>query len=499
MKNLLTIFFTSDTHGYLYPTSFAQREEQPMGLMRMRFPKDGNTLVIDGGDSIQGSPLTYYCRTQGEAIPVAQVMNRLGCDYVTLGNHDFNNGYDDLKAYLDALDARCLCANVRDDLGGMPVTPCAVHTLANGLRVGLVGIVTDWVNLWEKPEHLTHLHVTDPVPAARDAIASIEGQYDVLVGIYHGGIERDLASGRLLSGTTENIACRICEELPFDLLLTGHQHIALPSGSWHGTHLVQPPAFARQYVKITMDESRAFRSELCTPEAPADITPEEAALYARLNRWLDTPIGHLSRPLLPAEKLAMALHGNDIADFFNLVQLEASGAELSCTALGNEVKGFDREVTVRDVVSSYVYTNTLTVLEVTGEDLRLSLEQCARYFAVEDGGRVRIADHFLQPKISHYNYDYFMGVEYVFDLNRPEGQRVVSLTRNQKPVAAGDRFTLVMNNYRATGAGDFDAWPKCRVVREIQRDVSELILEYFRAHPRVDLPEKRWFRVIMPA
>ena len=56
-----------------------------------------------------------------------------------------------------------------------------------------------------------------------------------------------------------------------------------------------------------------------------------------------------------------------------------------------------------------------------------------------------------------------------------------------------------MNNYRATGAGDFDVWPKCRVVREIQRDVSELILEYFRAHPRVDLPEKRWFRVIMPA
>ena len=495
----MTIYFTSDTHGYLYPTNFASPETKPMGLMSMRFPRDGNTLVIDGGDSIQGSPLTYYCRAQGEAIPVAEVMNRIGYDYVTLGNHDFNNGYDDLLAFLRELDAQCLCANVRDDLGQFPVMPCAVHTLENGLRVALVGIVTDWVNLWEKPEHLTHLHVSDALAAARETIDALQGQYDVLVGIYHGGIERDLESGRLLSSTTENIACRLCEELSFDLLLTGHQHIALPGGSWHGTWLVQPPAFARQYVKVTMDENRQFHSELMDATGPAEITPPQAALYDRLNRWLDTPIGHLTRPLLPDEKLTMALQGNDIADFFNLVQLEASGAELSCTALGNEVKGFNRDVTVRDVVSSYVYTNTLAVLEITGEALRQALEQCARYFAVDTDGAVSISDHFLKPKIAHYNYDFFMGIDYTIDLRLPAGQRVTQMLRNEKPVRPDDRFTLVMNNYRATGAGDFDMYPKCRVVQEIQTDVSELILDYFRTHPLVELPEKRWFRVILPS
>ena len=125
----LTIYFTSDTHGYLYPNNFADRQPRPMGLLSMHFPKDENTLVIDGGDTIQGSPMTYFCRLNDRELPVAQAMNDRGYDYVTLGNHDFNNGYDYLKRYLDALDAKCLCANVEDLRGELPISGAAVHTL----------------------------------------------------------------------------------------------------------------------------------------------------------------------------------------------------------------------------------------------------------------------------------------------------------------------------------------------------------------------------------
>ncbi len=85
-----------------------------------------------------------------------------------------------------------------------------------------------------------------------------------------------------------------------------------------------------------------------------------------LNGWLDRPIGHLSRALWPEDKLTMALESSTIAAFFNQVQLEASGADISCAALPNSLRGFDSAVTVRDVVASYVYSNTLVVLRVTG-------------------------------------------------------------------------------------------------------------------------------------
>ena len=68
MDKTLQIRFTSDTHGYLYPTSYADMQSRDMGLMKLApaFPKDGNTLIIDGGDTLQGSPMTNLYFRLGE-------------------------------------------------------------------------------------------------------------------------------------------------------------------------------------------------------------------------------------------------------------------------------------------------------------------------------------------------------------------------------------------------------------------------------------------------
>jgi 2',3'-cyclic-nucleotide 2'-phosphodiesterase/3'-nucleotidase len=494
----LTVYFTSDTHGFLFPTSFADETPRPMGLFSMDFPKDGNTLVIDGGDCLQGSPLTYFCHQEKRPMPVARAMNELSYDYVTLGNHDFNYGYETLRAHLRELGADCLCANLTDLGGELEFGNTAVRVLSNGLRVGLVGVVTSWVGVWEKPENMEKLGVGDPFSAAKKACDALRGQVDVLIGIYHGGLEKDPNTGRRLSNTDENIACRLCEELPFDLLLTGHQHAPMANLDYCGTHIVQPPCNATQFVKVTLGPDGKFSSALFAPAAPAALKPWQAELFSDLNLWLDRPIGRVSRALLPGGKLEMALSGSPIADFYNMVQLDASGADVSCSCLGNELRGLiQTDVTVRDVVASYTYSNTLVVLEVTGEILRLALEQCATYFDAE-GGAVRIAENFLLPKEAHYNYDFFYGIEYEFDLHGPVGRRVTKLERNGKSVSAQDRMTLVMNNYRATGAGDFDFYKGLPRAREIQTEVSELILNYLSARGMVEIPDKPPYRVICP-
>ena len=498
MANRLTIYFTSDTHGYLYPSHFCDQQPRPMGLLSMRFPKDGNTLIIDGGDTIQGSPLTYYCYGHHLPLPVADALNDRQYDFVTLGNHDFNNGYGALESYLTRLNAQCLCANVTDRTGGLPLLPYAVRTMENGLRVGVIGLVTHWVTLWEKPENLTRFTLTDPVEAARPLAEKLRGQVDVLIGLYHGGLEKDLRTGERLSSTDENEGCRLCEELPFDLLLTGHQHIAMADRQYAGTHVVQTPCNAAAYVKVELEEDGTFHSQLMTPPAHAELTPSQQRLWKDVNGWLDRPIGHLSRALWPEDKLTMALESSPIAAFFNQVQLEASGADISCAALPNSLRGFDSAVTVRDVVASYVYSNTLVVLRVTGGILRQALEQCASYFDIQADGTLAVARSFLQPKEAHFNYDYFSGVEYGFDLRQPVGRRVFRLEYHGKPVQPEDSFTLCLSSYRATGAGDFPYYAQCPRVREIQTEISELILNYFTAHPYVQVEEKPAYTVIRP-
>ena len=471
MGKKLTVYFTSDVHGFLFPTDYATRCPKPMGVLGeiAQFHKDENTLILDGGDTLQGSPLTYYYHLQQGPCPLARALNEGGYDFVTLGNHDFNYGPQALGDYLRALKAKCLCANV--EAPGLPIAPWAIRTMANGLRVGIVGIVTNWVNRWENPANLVGICVKEPLAAARAALAAMKTQVDFTICLYHGGYVKDLVTGRSLSDSDENIACKICEELDFDLMLMGHQHLAVAEASWHGVHMVQTPANATHFAKIEVSDEGTIHSQLI-PAAVVDCSAYEKE-YNAVESWLDRPIGSLDRPLLPSDKVDMALHGSPIADFFNQVQLEASGADLSVTCLANDIRGFSQQVTVRDVVATYVYPNTLTVLEVDERALRAALERCASYLN-ED---LTIARDFLEPKVAHYNYDFFSGIEYTFDLSKPVGSRVVRLTREGKPLRG--TYRLAMNSYRATGVGGYDIYAQCKRVREIQKEISEMILDQF--------------------
>ena len=394
MRKTAKIYYTSDVHGYLFPSAYTERSEKPAGLLNCiaNYQKDGNTLVLDGGDTLQGSPMAIYLsagRKEGLEAEhaIADVFNAGGYDAVTLGNHDFNFGYEYLEHHLNALNARCICANVQDRKGRLGVISSQVFTMENGLRMGVTGVVTDFVNVWEQPEHMRDLEVTDAFSAAERELECLKAISDVTVCIYHGGFEEELESGRLLSDSGENIACKIARELDFDLLLTGHQHMAVEQTVIAGTFAVQPPANASRYARITghFDEPTVHFSSRLLPvgnrhsEHPfQSLLPLEESVQ----RWLDLPIGTLIQPIAPEEKLSAALYGSQVASLFNQVQLEATGADLSCTSLGNDPVGLVTPVTMRGVTAAYLFANTLVVLEVTAPVIKAALERRAAYFTL---------------------------------------------------------------------------------------------------------------------
>lgn len=485
----LTIYFTSDLHSYIFPTDYRDSGEKELGLFKCanRFHKDGNTLILDGGDLLQGSPLGAYCHdTLGSAARFADIMNRCGYDYVTLGNHDFNFGMPYLESYLQALEGHCVCQNIRRTDGSRPF-PTRIHVLENGLRIGIVGIVTDYVNVWERPEHLAGIAVTDPVEAAREALQFLQGKADLTVGIYHGGFERDLATGRLLSTTRENAAYRICQELDFDILLTGHQHMTVPGQMVYGTFVVQPTDKGQEFAAVTAclcGTRRSFSGQILPAggKSREDWLAEFSGMEQGARDWLDQVVGHLPTPMVPDTPVRMAADGSPLAELFNTVQLAASGAQISVTSLANDPAGLPRTVRRRDILNAYPYANTLAVLRVTGGVLRRAMERSAEYFSRDPEGTLRVSADFLQPKVEHYNYDYYAGVHYVFDCSRPKGSRVVELSVDGKAVADTDSFTVCLSSYRASGTGGYDCYVGCPVLREIGTEMSDLLLDYFREH-----------------
>ncbi|MBE6023362.1 MAG: bifunctional metallophosphatase/5'-nucleotidase [Cellulosilyticum sp.] len=508
MKKTLKMYYTSDTHSYLFPTDYINKEEKNMGVLSCihEFEKDGNTLILDGGDTIQGSALAKYMWSNvEEGCMVAEVFNSAPYDYVTLGNHDFNYDYSGMAQYLNTLNAECVVANVVDKTNELGLKPYVIHILENGLKVGLVGIVTDYVNLWEKTEHLTHFEVKDTFEAAKSALEEVKGQCDVTVCIYHGGFECDLETGKLLAKGKENVGYRICKELDFDILLTAHQHMPVEGRMLHGTYTLQLPANGQKYAEVSVevaeDGTLEITSECKVPAAikmNADFIKEMVhpqvkdrvdnwlETQEKVQVWLDQKLGGFTEEIPALSKLDLALHGSRLADFCNQIQLEFTGADFSCTGLGNNPMGFAKEVTTRDVMGAYQFPNTIKVLEIDEALLRRALERAAEYYTLKEDGEIEISECFIYPKVEHYNYDFFAGMSYTFDLTKPVGERVVEILKDGKPLE-NRKYTIAMSDYRATGTGGYECYQECPIVKEYDVDIQALAIEYISKREAVEI------------
>ena len=498
----MKIIFTSDTHGNLYAFNYAKNMPEAIGLFGVAslIDKDENTLVLDGGDSLQGTPLmTYYLEHHDEYDfhPMAEGFNAMGLDYYTLGNHDFNFGYEAIADYVKEMKATLICANVEDKGGELNIHKNVVHVMPDGTRVGITAAVTGFVNVWEQKSNLEKLVVSDPVEALKEQYEELKEKSDITIAIYHGGFEENLETGALLSETAENQACKISREMDYDILLTGHQHIAVEGINIEGTYGVQPPARAAKFCELDVEKTNAgikVASRLVslqeTNEKYRKIVKEHAfmdELSQKLQKWLDQPIGSLAKEIEPEEKLYAALHGSKVAAIFNQVQLDYTGSDFSCTSLSNEPLGLKKNITVRDVLGIYQFANTVEVKEVTKAVLKAALERCAEYFDYNaQTGEVKVSETFLAPKVEHYNYDYYAGLEYEFDLTRPVGDRVVVLRKMDGTELSEDTtYTLATSNYRATGTGGYQCIGDCKVHRSYSDEMPDLLIDFIRKNTPV--------------
>jgi 2',3'-cyclic-nucleotide 2'-phosphodiesterase/3'-nucleotidase len=256
--------------------------------------------------------------------------------------------------------------------------------------------------------------------------------------------------------------------------------------------VVQPGNQGRFLGKVTVtlereEENRPWRifgkkPELLSTEgvqADTGILRMVASYEAKTQLWLDQPIGKLKGDMRLSDPMEARTRDNALIEFINKVQMEVSGAAISNTALfDNDSVGFGSEITMRDIVSNYIYPNTLKVIRVSGQDIKDALEQSASYFAAYDGKGFAVSPAFSTPKPQHYNYDMWEGIEYRVNISRPAGQRVVKLSYQGSPIDLGAEFDVVMNNYRAGGGGNYSMFQGKPVIRDIPTDVAELLANH---------------------
>lgn len=501
----LQILQTSDVHGYVYPTSYVDGSPQAMGLAKIQTKikqiEQPNRLLFETGDCIQGSPLTYYASKQSnlDIHPMALVFNHMNYDYITIGNHEFNYGLDVLHSYLDHLDATIVNANLLHQETKQPFVGVThdIRTLEHGPKIGIIGVTTHYIPNWEQPSHIEHLVIKDAFDTTKALVASLRPTVDYLIVSYHGGFEKDLTTFEFNTDDTgENQGAKMLLEIPdIDLLLTGHQHRLL-TGTVNNTTYVQP-GFNAQYlaeINVQFEYDKGWTHTTSTTlHDMIDVKADSAvlSLLASIEQdtqiYLDTPVGTLDQDLRITNQLDARLHKHPLVSLINYIQLLATNADISLCSLGNGVSGFNQKITIRDVIGTYQFPNTLVIKQLTGSVLRRALEKSAEFFD-SDGTTIRISDRYNHPKLQLYAYDMYDPINYTIDVSKPVGARISNLTFHGKPIDATQTFNVVMNNYRASGGGDYVFLKDSPIVLDTQQEVIELLINYIVEHKHITIP-----------
>jgi 2',3'-cyclic-nucleotide 2'-phosphodiesterase (5'-nucleotidase family) len=510
----IVILGTTDLHGNLYPTDYYTNKPDNRGLakiatmIRQIRKENQNVILIDSGDTIQGTPLEYFHNKKNNSPPdpMMLAMNELRYDAMTVGNHEYNFGLQVLEKARGETKFPWLSANTYDK--GTDQThyhPYIVKEVA-GARIAVLGLTTPGIPNWENAPNYAGLEFKDPLLEAKKWVPVLRGKEraDVVVIAMHMGLEEDLRTGELNPGQVpnENEAVAIARQVPgVDLIFMGHTHRDVPSVVINGVQLLQANYWGRNLARADLyleNDGRRWRIYAISARTLAadDKVAADAELlkigepYDRETQsWLSQPIGDSAAELTAGEA---TFRDTAILDLIQRVQMEAGNADVSMVASFNEKARIAKgPVTVRDIAGLYIYENTLVVLEVTGRQLKDALEHSAKYFRPYEPGKS--ARDLVDEKIPSYNFDIAEGVTYDLNISKPIGQRIDNLQFHGKPLLPDQKLRLATNNYRVNGGGGYVMYKGAPVVYRSSQEIREMIIDWVERHKTIPTePTNNW-------
>jgi 2',3'-cyclic-nucleotide 2'-phosphodiesterase / 3'-nucleotidase len=494
----VTLLSTTDIHGHIVPWDYyGNRPANPSlakiaTLVRQVRSTAPNALLLDCGDTIQGTPLAYYFAKKDTTVPNPSiaVMNAMGYDAMAVGNHEFNFGLVTLRKAASEAHFPFLAANIRTTggaTGGKPFFQPFIIKNVSGVRVALVGFITPGVPRWELPANYAGYTFEPIVDAAKRVIPEVRSKADLVVALVHSGLDRDPQTGQAppfdqIPG--ENATWELAEQVPgIDIIFFGHTHQELPEKIINGVLLSQPKnwggSLARADVEMDRDVSGHWRVAAKHSETiPAtDVVPPDPEIMKIAEPYQEATQKYLDTPVATS---AVALNGLDarvvdhpLVDLIHTVQMAAGQADVSmATMLFTGVRIPQGPVTVRQIAALYVYENTLYTVEMNGGQLRQILEHAASLLPAwpfPAGQPVHLPS---------YSMDSAEGVSYKIDLRRPVGDRIVDLKFRGKPLDPGQTLRVATNNYRYSGGGRYETYRGLPVVYRSPQEIRQLLIEY---------------------
>ena len=486
-KKRITIISTNDLHGHLLPFSDRERDEDiifagpPLkapdlsspeepdreivgGLARIAFKIDserlknpGGVIVLDAGDINTGTPLSDIL--SGE--PMVATMNAIGYDGMAVGNHEFDQGRENLKYLLAETQFPFLSANLVNKNAGDPLaTQPYIIKEVNGVKIGIMGLTT--------PSALNHLNAHDqeeigfnsPIETARQFIPEMKRKgAQVIVALSHGGLEEDWKMAERVDG--------------IDIIVGGHSHIELKEPlKIRNTYITQAGFFGKKVSRLDIDLAVSEGVVTITgvngrlihigADCPAD--PKIDAIITRyndeLNYYLGKKIG-TTEVALTAVDYHNSHEESNLADFVTDTLRQSLHTDFCLlppsSFRGNIAPG---TVKVEDIYRIYPGNDGLSVITMTGGKLLNAIESGI------DREALRIAPS---------------GLRLTYDLSKPEGSRIVTIeTTDGKPILPESTYTVVVRDFMLDNPGKYDEYKEYIDRKKSCNACQDIVIHRFR-------------------
>ena len=503
---------TSDIHGQMYGTNYSngvsESGKNATGMTRVatyinqQREQYKNVFLADAGDTIQGTPLTYYYAFYQKDVqdPAMKVLRMLDYDMWVVGNHEFNYGMDILQRQLNYLtsastetesqvavsvanylDASTNNASSKDWKTWNNYAPYIIKEY-DGVKVAVMGIGNPNIANWDVPENWRGIYFAGVIETYKHYEKEMHEKADLVAIVTHSGVDGDPVHSdfiRELVSTTDGI----------DLVFTGHEHrqsartiknvdgkeipVISPGSSAGavGRVLVTYDKTAETYTtEIGIETMSKREGNTTVAKYDADSTlkaalePYENATW---NEYMLKPIGSASGNF-SAKNLGTA--PSAFVDLVNKVQTwgaydrtglntpdnknDDKPAQLSITAplTSGSAENLipEGQITLGDMFRLYRYENWFYQITMSGKEVRTWLECSASKVKVNDDDSYGISGG-----LTYYDVISGDGFSYVIDAGKPSGSRITSMTYNGVEVKDTDSFTVVINNYRYNGGGNY--------------------------------------------
>ncbi|MEZ5756077.1 MAG: bifunctional 2',3'-cyclic-nucleotide 2'-phosphodiesterase/3'-nucleotidase [Paracoccaceae bacterium] len=543
---ILRLLATTDLHAHAFGWDYhADRHQAGLGLSDLAHLIDDarsecpNTLLLDNGDFLQGSPLGDWAAEQGadQPHPMISAMNALGYDAATLGNHEFSHGLPLLRRAIAEAQFPMISANIRsvDDVPLVNRSIVIERSMAapdgaqRAIRIGITGIAPPQTIQWEAGSINGNLSAEDAVLAAAQEVRSLRMMgADVVILLAHTGIGPDGPD----EGGTENVALPLAALSGADAMVLGHTHMVFPDPQesrqdsppalLNGTPAVMPGYFGSHLGQIDMalrHDGRGWslsgaRAELLPARPKPEIHPGIETVcgpaHQAARSWLGTRIGQTPVPLssyfarvAPTDLLrlvaaAQAHHlGERLAQTpFADLPLLAAAAPFRAGGRGGpdyftEIDAGPLEL--RHANDIYPFPNNVVGLLVSGAELEDWLERAVIQFATLKPGDRDIP--LINPDHPGFDFDLIDGLSFEIDLSHPPrfdalgrlvapgARRIRDLSHGGRAIHPEDRFILATNSYRAAGSGGFPACRRDRVILDDKTPTRAALVRYLEAGP----------------